>query len=89
MNGLTIQTYESIDDFLPFSGKILRSTPIFVDYLFNKEIKGPEIASVLLNNGFTQLYLTTGLPSEKVKIPVGILGVVDKTFPSFLVGSKA
>ncbi len=84
LKGLSVKTFESAERFLDFSSQIKKETPIFVDYIFNQEKLGALVAGKLIQLGYKQVYITTGLPKNKVDIPEGVLGVVNKEFPTFL-----
>lgn len=88
LKGLSVRTFESADDFLGYANSIEKRTPIFVDYIFDHKIIGHQIATELLKNGFTKVYIATGLPLEKVISPDGVAGITSKEFPFSLVGDS-
>lgn len=87
--GQSIETFESAEAFFIAESKFSRKTPIYVDYLFDGAAIGGVIAERILKAGFTNVFLATAYPKEKVSAPVGIRGVVGKEFPNDLAGGRS
>ena len=85
--GQSIETFESAEDFFIAESKFNRTTPIYVDYLFDGAAIGGVIAERILKAGFTNVFIATAYPKEKVSAPVGIRGIVGKEFPTDLAGN--
>jgi len=59
-----------------------RSTPIYIDSDLGDELPGEEYAKILYDQGFRQIYLTTGYEPSSFKSMYWIKGIVGKT-PAF------
>ncbi len=75
-------TFSSWQEFKAKSDEIDKAVPIFVDYTFaDSAISGTEVAEKIVADGFQNLFITTGLPSEYVDKPIGVKAVLNKDFP--------
>lgn len=79
--GWAIETFASGEDFLRSAQQFDRATPIYVDYFFDGEPRGGELAMDLAQVGFLNVYLTTDYAREKIQLPGGVRAVVSKRFP--------
>jgi hypothetical protein len=52
-----------------------------VDYFFDGEPQGAAMAERLIQAGFSNVYLATSYPKEKIAVPAGVRGVVGKELP--------
>jgi hypothetical protein len=74
-------SFFSIEEFLNDSDKIDKNTPIFVDYIFGENLtKGNEISQQLLEKGFINVFIASGLNEKSISAPIGIK-IVGKNFP--------
>jgi len=81
LNNIFIKSFESLEAFESWTNSSLKPIPIFLDYIFHEKIEGPQIAQKLLKDGYARIYFATGLPREKLIIPEGLSGVINKEFP--------
>ena len=79
--GLAIETFESAEAFFTAESRFGRGTPIYVDYFFHGDALGLVIAERLVKAGFSEVFLATAYPREKIEVPAGVRGVVSKEFP--------
>lgn len=80
----TLLTFHSVHEFLAIADNFDKSTPIFVDYLFeNESFTGKEITEQIILIGFKNVHIATGLPADRVDRPAGVKSVVNKDFPVF------
>ncbi|ASQ44717.1 sensor histidine kinase [Legionella clemsonensis] len=64
--GNLIDTYNSVEQFLDKSDYYNKQTVIYVDSDLDKEIRGEFLAKKIFDKGFTEIYLATGFPKEKI-----------------------
>jgi len=75
---LKFLSYESIEDFLCESSRIPLNSHIFIDSNLKAGKKGELESEVLLNLGYTKLFLSTGYNKESIVKPNWILEVYSK-----------
>jgi signal transduction histidine kinase len=80
---LEIHTFSSIKDFQPLQYSFHSSTTIYIDSELQDEIAGEVYARKLYDQGFKQIYLTTGYPPEKFQHLTWLKGVIGK-YPNFI-----
>lgn len=78
--GLELDCYKSIEEFLKQSEKYDFKTPIYVDDNLGAE-SGMVDSVIIANLGFTELYLATGTPSQLIEKPSWIKGIQGKRPP--------
>jgi hypothetical protein len=79
--GRSILALSSGEEFLKVASEFDRATPMYVDYFFDGEPQGAAIAERLIQAGFSNVYLATSYPKEKINVPAGVRAVVGKEFP--------
>jgi hypothetical protein len=63
-----------------FLKRTISSTMSYIVF-FDGEPQGAAIVERLIQAGFSNVYLATSYPKEKVAVPTGVRGVVGKEFP--------
>lgn len=71
-----------------FKAQLHRQTPIFVDYCFAGDLAGVDLAKKIIDQGFYNVFFTTGLPREHLSLPKGLKGVIGKEYPEIIVPSS-
>jgi signal transduction histidine kinase len=79
--GRKLRTFVDGPAFLREASVFPSTTPIYVDYLFEGEAVGPSIAEQAVRAGFSNVFLATAYPKERIIVPNGVRGVVGKDFP--------
>lgn len=82
--GRKLRTFADGSSFLREASAFPSTTSIYVDYLFDGDAVGPAIASEAFKAGFSNVFLATAYPKEKIVAPEGVRGVVGKEFPDFI-----
>lgn len=81
--GKKIATFNRVSDFLIALAAIDKETPIYIDSDLQEDQKGEEVAKCVFEQGYKNIYLSTGYQSKKsVKLP-WIKEVVGKEPPSW------
>jgi FixJ family two-component response regulator len=78
--GKKLKCFESLEAFEADKEAISLNTPIYID-LNLKEASGLEVAKILHERGFTQLYITTGFVDFNIADYPYLKGVRDKMPP--------
>lgn len=81
--GRSIATFTSGTEFFRTATSFDQTTPIYVDYFFDGEPRGVDVAEQLIRLGFTSVYLATDYAGARSIAPSGVRGVVTKQFPLF------
>lgn len=81
-DGKVIETFTSGKEFIEVQSRFDRGVPIYVDYFFDGKARGNDVAEELIKIGFSNVFLATAYPKEKIRVPPGIRGVVGKDFPA-------
>jgi signal transduction histidine kinase len=79
--GLKLLTFASSTTFLEFKKDITFSTPIYLDSQLENDVRGEDIASILYNDGYSKLFMTTGYSAENFADYSFLSGVISKTPP--------
>jgi two-component sensor histidine kinase/FixJ family two-component response regulator len=74
--GITVHTCSNLQE-LP---KVTKDTPIYIDYELEQNLNGIEVAKILFEQGYTQLYLCTGHSDFKISDYPFLKAVVGKDF---------
>ena len=82
--GVSLATFESIDEFKSILSSLPKTLPIFIDSNLGQGIKGEDFAKQLFEAGFTDLYLATGYPVSYFKPMSWLKGIVSKDPPDWL-----
>ena len=75
----TLWTFASVNEFL--CAAVPAHVPIYLDYSFRGAQTGIELSSQLKSLGFSELFITTGMPLNKNLIPQHIKNVLGKDYP--------
>jgi|GEM_PF-2958399 len=78
----SLSVFSTGEDMIKWAKKASTSTRCFIDYYIGEE-SGLEVARILSEMGFTDVWITTSLPVTSVQIPPFVSGVIGKT-PDFL-----
>lgn len=79
--GLDISTYSSYSDFVVDFDKFHKDTPIYIDSNLGEQTKGEEYAKKLYDQGFKELYITTGYQRYSFNEMPWIKSVLGKDVP--------
>lgn len=80
--GKTIEVFNQSDDLLRCLGTLPKTTPIYIDSDLNEQRRGEEIAEVIFQKGYKNIFLATGFESEKFANLPWIKAVVGKEPPT-------
>ena len=75
--GKEVDVYYDRNEFLANRNKYVKDTKMIINYGYNKKPNGVQVAKILFEEGYTKLYLTTGLD------PKGLLDEEGR-IPSYL-----
>jgi FixJ family two-component response regulator len=81
--GYELSSFYSVDDFLDNSKSFERKTPIYVDSNLGEGLKGEILSEDIYNEGFKNLYITTGYHSDSINKPLWIKDIIGKA-PQFI-----
>ncbi len=79
--GREIATFNSIDIFLRFAYYFCKNVAIYIDSDLGSVIKGENFAKQLYEDGFTEIYLTTGYPKSRFNECFWVKDIVGKIPP--------
>ncbi|MGK5082403.1 HAMP domain-containing sensor histidine kinase [Bdellovibrionota bacterium FG-1] len=82
-DGKNVRHFTAPDEFFAFAPRLHKNTPIYVDSMLGGGVKGEEIAIKMVNIGFTEIWLCTGLPPQNYKQMTYLKGCVSKDPPWF------
>lgn len=54
---------------------------VYVDVNLAEGVCGLEVAKTLIEDGYHNVFITSGMPRDNLQIPSGVQGVTGKTFP--------
>lgn len=79
--GIRLQAYKKAEEFLAECATLDKQTAIYIDSELGDDVKGEDIAKMLHDKGFTNIYLETGHPPGKFAHLQFIKQVLPKTPP--------
>jgi signal transduction histidine kinase/FixJ family two-component response regulator len=79
--GLNINTFSSYQAFNLKMNDYEKTIPIYIDSDLNESLKGEVYAKELYENGFKEIYLSTGYPAEKYQNMPWIKAIIGKLPP--------
>ena len=79
-----LATFSCGEEFFCCESLIARETPIYVDYFFDGKVGGVLIAERPVQSGFSNVFFATAYSNDKMTVPSGVRGVVNKGFPDRL-----
>jgi len=62
---VSLQTFASLEEFQNFKSQVDLASPIYIDSQLQNGIRGEEVARVLFQEGFSELWLATGYDSAQ------------------------
>lgn len=68
-NGVTLHAFAAPGEFLAESRHFNKSAPVYIDSELGEGVRGETLAETLRTEGFTNLTLETGHPTEKLSVP--------------------
>ena len=77
---VNLKTFSSVDEFNLIKNELNKSTSLYVDSELGN-IKGENVAQELYEEGFTNIFLTTGHPAEKFRDFQFLKSVISKAAP--------
>ncbi len=80
-NNVNLKTFKSYQDFLSIKNDLSKDSIIYVDSELEDEIKGEEVATLLNNEGFTNISITSGHPKEIFQNLTFLKKIISKTPP--------
>ena len=80
-NNKSIQIFHSPNEFFAQSNRVPYKTPIYIDSNLSKGLKGELVAKEIHNEGFENIYLTTGFNKHDFVPMYWIKGILDKAPP--------
>jgi len=81
LNNIKFKAFDTAKNFLTHINFITKTTPIYIDYHLDSHQSGIDFAKKLYEQGFSQIYLSTGFePSEFDNYP-WVKKIVGKEFP--------
>jgi signal transduction histidine kinase/FixJ family two-component response regulator len=83
--GLSLSCFYSVKEFLAQSENFSKDTDIYVDSNLGDKLKGEIESKVIFDQGFTELYLTTGYDKNSFDRPAWIRKVFSKNPKDFLI----
>jgi len=81
--GKKIKIYHSVDKLLAEISHYPKSMPLYIDSHLPGEMPGQELAKILYDLGYHELYLATGYPPEQFSHCTWLKAVIGKS-PPFL-----
>lgn len=81
-SGKRLRAFSQPQDFFLSSNEIEKSTPIYIDSRLSEGQRGEEIARVIHDLGFTEIYLSTGFDPQEFADMAWIKGIIGKE-PAF------
>lgn len=79
-NGITLQSYYNVSEFLNDSEKFNLQIPIYIDSNLGNGQKGEIVSKDIFDMGFENIYLATGRPKNDIQVPYWIKNVQGKGF---------
>lgn len=80
--GRNLACFLDLNTFTRGASGLAKTTPIFIDFsLDSSGYTGRDVARTLFQEGFTQLYISTGYPPERVGQIPEVIRVLGKEFP--------
>ena len=76
-----IKLFQSPSQFFAQSKYIPHETPIYIDSNLSHKLKGEFVAKEIHEQGFKNIYLTTGFSNHELTLMPWIKGVLDKNPP--------
>jgi hypothetical protein len=85
-SGKTILLLSTVDELRQRIPALKKSTPIFLDSSLGNGIKGEEFAKELFEQGFKELYLSTGYAASQFAPMPWLKGIIGKEPPEWFFG---
>ena len=79
---VNLKTYFSVKEFLENSNSLDRRTPVYIDLELGPDLRGDVLSEDIFNQGFTELYITTGYDPDDIGKPQWIKDILVKKPPS-------
>ena len=77
-NGITLNSFYSIDDFIEHRNNFSSDIQIYVDSNLDNGLKGEVESKKIFDKGFENIYLATGAKKEDIQVPFWIKRVQGK-----------
>lgn len=78
-NGKTILAFDNLEKFIAALPNIDHNTPLFIDSILDATIKGEDIAKQVFDQGFKNVYMSSGHDPSYFKDMTFLKGIIGKT----------
>ena len=78
---VNLKTYYSVEEFLENSNSLDRRTPVYIDLELGPDLRGDVLSEDIFNQGFTELFISTGYDPDYIEKPQWIKAILDKKPP--------
>lgn len=79
--GKRFACFFKFEEFHSAAPTIDRDSPVYIDAKLGDNIRGEDVASQILEMGFTKVFIATGYATDEIRVSPAIMGVVGKDPP--------